>query len=158
MAFGNIIFGGVIGVGVDVATGAAYDYPEVISIPLVGYGSTIGSSTPAVSPVPATAVVVAVSSPPMPQAPPPAPAPTVSPVAATVAPSPPAVAVVASKGLRGGQDAFQASRVAQGAQCHASPSPIMIGKGPGSETYSVTCANGDTLAIRCEFGNCRALK
>lgn len=34
MAFGNILFGGVIGVGVDVATGAAYDYPAVVSIPI----------------------------------------------------------------------------------------------------------------------------
>lgn len=34
MAFGNIIFGGVIGVGVDVATGAAYDYPQLISVPM----------------------------------------------------------------------------------------------------------------------------
>ncbi|MBX3673102.1 MAG: hypothetical protein KF776_09000 [Burkholderiales bacterium] len=31
MAAGNIIFGGLIGVGVDAATGAAYDYPGVIS-------------------------------------------------------------------------------------------------------------------------------
>lgn len=34
MAFGNIIFGGVIGVGVDVATGAAYDYPTLIKVPM----------------------------------------------------------------------------------------------------------------------------
>lgn len=34
MAFGNILFGGVIGVGVDVATGAAYDYPQLISVPM----------------------------------------------------------------------------------------------------------------------------
>jgi hypothetical protein len=32
MAFGNILFGGVIGAGVDVATGAAYDYPNLISV------------------------------------------------------------------------------------------------------------------------------
>lgn len=32
MAFGNILFGGVIGVGVDVATGAAYDYPVLLSV------------------------------------------------------------------------------------------------------------------------------
>lgn len=31
MAAGNIIFGGVIGAGVDIATGAAYDYPTVIT-------------------------------------------------------------------------------------------------------------------------------
>jgi hypothetical protein len=32
IAFGNIIFGGVIGAGVDAGTGAAYDYPQLISI------------------------------------------------------------------------------------------------------------------------------
>lgn len=35
MAFGNIIFGGIIGAGVDIGTGAAYDYPVTISVPLV---------------------------------------------------------------------------------------------------------------------------
>ena len=33
MAFGNIIFGGLIGVGIDVGTGSAYDYPDLISVP-----------------------------------------------------------------------------------------------------------------------------
>lgn len=32
MAFGNIIFGGIIGAGVDMASGAAYDYPTSIRI------------------------------------------------------------------------------------------------------------------------------
>jgi hypothetical protein len=32
MAFGNVLFGGAIGVGVDMGTGAAYDYPDLISI------------------------------------------------------------------------------------------------------------------------------
>ena len=32
MAFGNIIFGGFIGAGVDMATGAAYDYPPMLSV------------------------------------------------------------------------------------------------------------------------------
>ena len=32
MAFGNILFGGVIGAGVDISTGAAYDYPEMIVV------------------------------------------------------------------------------------------------------------------------------
>jgi hypothetical protein len=32
MAFGNILFGGIIGVGVDVATGAAYDYPSLMAL------------------------------------------------------------------------------------------------------------------------------
>ncbi len=34
MAFGNILAGGIIGAGVDMSTGAAYDYPNTISVPL----------------------------------------------------------------------------------------------------------------------------
>ena len=34
MAFGNVLFGGVIGAGVDMADGAAYDYPTDIEIPM----------------------------------------------------------------------------------------------------------------------------
>jgi hypothetical protein len=40
MAFGNILFGGVIGAGVDAGTGAAYDYPQLISVTM---GETIVS-------------------------------------------------------------------------------------------------------------------
>ncbi len=32
MAFGNFLFGGVIGVGVDTVSGAAYDYPNVVTV------------------------------------------------------------------------------------------------------------------------------
>jgi hypothetical protein len=32
LAFGNILIGGVIGAGVDIATGAAYDYPTLITV------------------------------------------------------------------------------------------------------------------------------
>jgi hypothetical protein len=32
MAFGNILFGGIIGAGVDASTGAAYDYPSLIPV------------------------------------------------------------------------------------------------------------------------------
>jgi hypothetical protein len=32
MAFGNILFGGFIGAGVDMASGAAYDYPSLFTI------------------------------------------------------------------------------------------------------------------------------
>lgn len=32
MAFGNILFGGPIGVAVDAGTGAAYDYPSIITV------------------------------------------------------------------------------------------------------------------------------
>jgi len=34
MTFGNVLFGGLIGVGVDAATGAINEYPNMITIPL----------------------------------------------------------------------------------------------------------------------------
>lgn len=49
MAFGNILFGGVIGAGVDIGTGAAYDYPALI---VVTMGE--GSAAPAGEAAPAT--------------------------------------------------------------------------------------------------------
>jgi hypothetical protein len=42
MAFGNILFGGVIGVGVDTVSGAAYDYPAVITVRM---GRTLDTAT-----------------------------------------------------------------------------------------------------------------
>lgn len=67
MAFGNILFGGIIGAGVDISTGAAYDYPPLITV-IMGKSGTAGNpetqaSTPqtpgaattkAVDPSPAT--------------------------------------------------------------------------------------------------------
>lgn len=34
MAFGNILFGGIIGGAVDMGTGAAYDYPALVTVEL----------------------------------------------------------------------------------------------------------------------------
>lgn len=34
MAFGNILVGGLIGTAVDCGTGAAYDYPSLINVPI----------------------------------------------------------------------------------------------------------------------------
>lgn len=41
MAFGNVVFGGVIGAGVDVADGAAYDYPTSIVVPMAKQHSEV---------------------------------------------------------------------------------------------------------------------
>lgn len=47
MAFGNIIFGGVIGAGVDMANGAAYNYPEKIVVPMRPLGTPAAQAAPA---------------------------------------------------------------------------------------------------------------
>ena len=52
MLAGNILFGGVIGAGVDAASGAAYDYPALLQIMMT---DTINSATATVLPAPAVA-------------------------------------------------------------------------------------------------------
>ncbi len=47
MAFGNLLFGGLIGTGVDVADGAAYDYPSSITVPMTPLPTDHASVTPA---------------------------------------------------------------------------------------------------------------
>jgi hypothetical protein len=68
MAFGNIIFGGIIGAAVDVGTGAAYDYPPTIAVNLICTGDPKTAqqvAAPAVVPVvaPASATPVATAKP-----------------------------------------------------------------------------------------------
>jgi len=46
MMAGNILFGGVIGAGVDAASGAAYDYPALFQV-LMGQQQTIQTPAPA---------------------------------------------------------------------------------------------------------------
>lgn len=46
MAFGNILFGGVIGAAVDAGSGAAYDYPTLISV-IMGEATTLAAPAPA---------------------------------------------------------------------------------------------------------------
>lgn len=53
MAFGNIIFGGVIGAAVDAGSGAAYDYPTLITVLMEEATAPAGASAPA-TPSPVT--------------------------------------------------------------------------------------------------------
>ena len=55
MAFGNILFGGIIGVGVDVATGSAYDYPGLFTIEM---GEAVPLSVQAIEPLPGNSYTI----------------------------------------------------------------------------------------------------
>lgn len=61
-------------------------------------------------------------------------------------------------GTAEGEDTFQAENFAKSHGCSAQPRAVLNAKGPGFETYSVGCSNGDVLSIRCSWGNCRALQ
>lgn len=76
MAFGNLLFGGVIGAGVDISTGAAYDYPDLITIAMLPPGVALpaiasaaplpptGMATPVPPSEPAASQVVLLGAPP----------------------------------------------------------------------------------------------
>lgn len=57
-----------------------------------------------------------------------------------------------------GQEVHTVQRLAQQLACHPSPTAKLVAKGPGFESYSVACTNGNVLMYRCEYGNCRALQ
>ena len=65
MAFGNLIFGGVVGGAVDIASGAAYEYPVMITVEMQAVAAAPGASAsgtaaaaaPAPAPAPAPAIV-----------------------------------------------------------------------------------------------------
>lgn len=63
MAFGNLIFGGVVGGAVDIASGAAYEYPVMITVEMQAVAAAPGASasgtasSPAAAPAPAPAIV-----------------------------------------------------------------------------------------------------
>ena len=54
MAYGNLLFGGVIGAGVDMSDGAAYNYPKLITVPMTALPAantaTAAPQTPAAQP------------------------------------------------------------------------------------------------------------
>ena len=50
MAFGNILFGGIIGAGVDIGSGAAYEYPSVIQVAFACKHDGTGVATPSSAP------------------------------------------------------------------------------------------------------------
>lgn len=50
MAFGNILFGGFIGAAVDIGSGAAFDYPALIQVPMGTVPPLTSAAPPQVNP------------------------------------------------------------------------------------------------------------
>jgi hypothetical protein len=128
MAFGNILFGGLIGVGVDVGTGAAYDYPTLISVALQPASAPVVSASQFSGAIPP--FVVASKSP--------------GPLLST------------SMGTAGG--ASGAERLAKDHRCSEAPNASLFSKSTSFEMYTVACSNGTLMAVRCEFGKCHLMQ
>ena len=85
----------------------------------------------------------------MPQAPPPS-------TTAVPSMSPPRPA--APSAIAGGPDRYNAEAYVRASGCQKTPDVNFVNRVPGAETYAATCANGSSMVIRCEFGNCRAMR
>lgn len=59
---------------------------------------------------------------------------------------------------RTGQDSLTVEKLVKTTACNPQPNALLAVKGPGFETYTVSCVNGDSWMYRCEFGNCRKLQ
>ena len=73
----------------------------------------------------------------------------------SLAPADPPAAVRPDPKIVVGQDSRQVERLARAAGCGTHPLSALADKGPGFETYAVTCSNRDAMSFRCEFGHCR---
>jgi len=68
-------------------------------------------------------------------------------------PQPPAAQRVQAP--RTGRDTYVAESYAKSNICLGEPAKaVLASKGPGFERYSVSCSHGQSVALRCEFGNC----
>ncbi|MBT2322972.1 hypothetical protein J7E62_11510 [Variovorax paradoxus] len=54
-----------------------------------------------------------------------------------------------------GRDTYNVEQLAKAQRCNALPVATLVEKGPGFERHTVACTNGQVMAVRCEFGNCR---
>lgn len=76
------------------------------------------------------------------------------PLASAAAPAP----APAEDARPAGQNAIDAERLAKTQRCSTDPRASLVGKGAGVETYSIACADGYALIVKCEAGSCQALK
>jgi len=63
-----------------------------------------------------------------------------------------------AKGGAGSVHGVNAERLARAESCSAEPAARLVAKGPGFKSYTVACANGDALMIRCDLGQCRVMR
>ena len=171
IAFGNILFGGIIGVAVDAGDGAAFDYDDLISIEMGTKPVHIEGMLEPISPPPPSTPAIIISSP--------SPTPVAStapgavnlqstPVATTVQPSSatvsslpssmPSTPPIATSGRQELRYKIAAETYAKSQVCTTTPVASLVAVGPGYETYAIPCGSGESLMARCDFGNCRSLK
>jgi hypothetical protein len=57
-----------------------------------------------------------------------------------------------------GRYSSEAGNLAEVRACNPYPPVTLVAQGPGFETFTVPCTNGDVASVRCESGGCRMLR
>ena len=147
MAFGNIIFGGLIGAAVDAGSGAAYDYPTLITVGMICSGDPKTVMQPTQPPAQENANAGSGST----------------------QIEPPSASLQQATEKRAPRDTstgtgypskymFAAERMAKSLGC-VQPVASLSSQTATSEMFTIACGPGhDALFIRCENGDCRQLK
>lgn len=144
MAFGNILFGGIIGAGVDASTGAAYDYPTEINVPLqCGTPETVAAPGTAAGAPAAPAL-------PMPTAEAPAVLNTAAPLAMPMAPVPVPTAVPAAAALPPSQALAPAGAALPARTAGPAAQPPVPVQAPAPAAPAAVAASSFKLGIKAK--------
>ena len=156
--FGNILFGGIIGLAVDAGDGAGFDYPDLISIDMGRSSGQTLSMVPVAPPASAATAPAAPPAPIMTSAVAPIPAVSTAVIAAPdVAPAPPAMTAAPTRTSYRYMIAAE-QFVRERGMCTAKPRATLAATGPGYETYAIACDSGESLIARCHYGHCHTLQ
>ncbi|WP_316150470.1 hypothetical protein [Cupriavidus sp. BIC8F] len=129
MAFGNIIFGGLIGAAIDVGSGAAYEYPNVITVEmkkltqLVPNGQQQAQSNQSATATPVAYKIPRINTEPRP-------------------------------GMMSGI----ALAMANSDSCRPVGTAVVIGSGEYGDIYQVDCVSKDFRQYACIGSNCRKVE
>jgi hypothetical protein len=169
MALVSLVVGGVISATVDQLSGAAYAYPDWITL-VAGQERTYdrkdgapGAATGVFARAlgPEAGPVVASNAPSIAS-------PVATPISVVRLVDPPnryyrAVLEVPESHLQRadarptGRDTYNAEKLALAMNCSATPRAVLVERGGGFELHEVPCSSGPAMSIRCEFGQCRPL-
>lgn len=64
----------------------------------------------------------------------------------------------AQKLPRFGRYNYEAENLPEVRACNPYPPVSLVAQGPGFESFTVPCVNGDAVSVRCESGGCRVLR
>lgn len=129
--WGNLLLGGIIGFGVDTGRDAAWRYDTEFTVDMCkGVPMKTAASIQGAAGIPALA-------------------------GTSASPSAEPMTTVGDTGQM--RFLFSAEAMAKQQQCTNNPRAVLNARGPATEVYTVACNSGNTLMLKCTFGDCKMI-